>query len=161
MSDLQSITIQHRFTENDTECLLGPDFNKLRKSRRGTWQFEVQSILIVNKTDRKNSNNYVCKVFDLKSNLSTSLLQINGHSTLGNQTLCSFFPKLKFKGEWFIYKPSTRIFFPWKNCDDVKFVLEKNNLAATVGDHEDYVLDVEILLLVQRQRWTGLICGTC
>lgn len=160
MSDVQSITIQHRFTETNTECLLGPDFNKLRRSKRGTWQLEIQNILIVNKTNRIAAHNKVCKVFDLKSNIGASLQQINNYTSLNDQKLCTFFPKLKYTNEWFIYTPSTRVFFPWKNFEDVKFVLEENSLTK-VDDLKDYILDVEILLLIHRQRWTGPICGIC
>jgi hypothetical protein len=160
MSDVQSISIQHRFTENDTECLLSSDLNKLRRSRRGTCQFEIQSILVVNQTYRPTPDCSVRKVFDLKSNISTTLQQINGHTFPNDQKLLTFYPKLQWANERFIYTPPTRVFFPWKNFEDAKFVLEENSLTK-INDFEDYTLDVEILLLVHRQPWTGPICGIC
>lgn len=157
---MQSISIRHRFTENDTECLLSSDFNKLRRARRGTCHLEIQSIVIVNKTERPTPDCSVFKVFDLKSNIGTSLQQINGYTSSNDQKLLTFYPKLKWLDERFIYTPPTRVLFAWKNFEDAKFVLEENSLTK-VNDLKDYILDVEILLLMHRQPWTGRICGIC
>lgn len=139
----------HRFSETNTECKLADDILNSIDFKASCWQLEVCSVLVVNKATNPvdRMSNYVMEVFDLKSNINTSFQQIDGATSLGDQTLCSFPVDLKYIGN----HPTTKILFPWNNFKNVKFVFCVNELAKNAEDPKDwYLLDVEIQLLLHK-----------